>query len=70
MELSDRMVAQLDLTLAAGAEVRVLTGNCKGQTGTVVESEPKSSYQRSRIPVQLALDIKWLKPSQLDVAAC
>ncbi|NEP02037.1 MAG: hypothetical protein F6K58_25945 [Symploca sp. SIO2E9] len=60
------MVAQLDLTLAPGAQVRVLTGNCKGQTGTVSEHQPKSNYQKSRIPVQLARELKWFKQQQLE----
>ncbi|NEP00858.1 MAG: KOW motif-containing protein [Symploca sp. SIO2E9] len=60
------MVAQLEMTLAPGAKVRVLTGKFKGQTGTVTDGEPSSSYQRSRIPVQLALDIKWFKRQQLE----
>ncbi|NER30728.1 MAG: hypothetical protein F6J89_24710 [Symploca sp. SIO1C4] len=62
----DQMVAQLDLTLAPGAKVRVLTGKFKGQTGTVSEHKPKSNYQKSRTCVQLARDIKWFKRQQLE----
>ena len=61
-----QMVAQLEITLALGAHVRVLTGSHKGQTGIVADYEPTSSYQKSRICVQLARDIKWFKRQQLE----